>query len=157
MEGFSSLLTPHSLLFLFVVARLFLARDRPHVQLEILDAVFPFASNRDGLVGCPIAHVQVVASYEGKRRRDLRVIENSIYGNMKAYTEVDFSGGLDKGSWSIDLFMKNAFDTRGEIAKSIQCLETVCGDPGGVTAIGPKIYTTVTRPRLIGVRVGRKF
>ena len=103
------------------------------------------------------AHVQVVASYEGKRRRDLRVIENSIYGNMKAYTEVDFSGGLDKGSWSIDLFMKNAFDTRGEIAKSIQCLETVCGDPGGVTAIGPKIYTTVTRPRLIGVRVGRKF
>ncbi|WP_309601787.1 TonB-dependent receptor domain-containing protein [Sphingomonas sp.] len=103
------------------------------------------------------AHVQAVASYEGKRRRDLRVIENEIYGNMKAYAEVDFSAGLDKGSWSVDLYMKNAFDSRGQISKSIQCAETVCGDPDGITSIGPKIYTTVTRPRTIGLRIGRKF
>ena len=103
------------------------------------------------------ANVQAVASYEGQRRRDLRVIENAIYGNLKAYTEVDFSAGLESGPWSLDVFMKNAFDTRGQIAKSIQCSETICGDPGGNTVIGPKIYTTVTRPRMIGVRVGRKF
>ena len=92
------------------------------------------------------ANVQVVASYEGKRSRDLRLYENSIYGDMKAYAEVDFSGGIDKGPWSVDLFMKNAFDTRGQISKSIQCVEAVCGDPDRLTAIGPKIYTTVTRP-----------
>ena len=103
------------------------------------------------------AHVQAVASYEGKRRRDLRDFENSIYGNMKAYTEVDLSTGLDKGPWSLELFAKNLFDVRGQISKSIQCVEAVCGDPGGDTAIGPKIYTTVTRPRTIGLRIGRKF
>ncbi|MEO7410755.1 MAG: TonB-dependent receptor, partial [Sphingomicrobium sp.] len=35
------------------------------------------------------AHVQGVVTYEGSRRRDLRLFENSIYGNMKAYATVD--------------------------------------------------------------------
>ncbi|HEV2044947.1 MAG TPA: TonB-dependent receptor [Sphingomicrobium sp.] len=103
------------------------------------------------------AHVQAVASYEGSRRRDLRLFENSIYGNMKAYTTFDLAAGIDKGDWSVDLFAKNLFDVRGQITKGIQCVEAVCGDPGGATAIGPKIYTTVTRPRTIGLRIGRKF
>jgi len=103
------------------------------------------------------AHIQALITYEGSRRRDLRLFENSIYGNMKAYTSIDLAAGLDKGDWSVDLFAKNLFDVRGEITKGIQCVEAVCGDPGGATAIGPKIYTTVTRPRTIGLRIGRKF
>lgn len=47
--------------------------------------------------------------------------------------------------------------TRRQLAKGIQCLDLTCGDAGGATAIGPKIYTTVTRPRTIGLRIGRKF
>ncbi len=103
------------------------------------------------------AHVQALVSYEGSRRRDLRLFENSIYGNMKAYATVDLGAGLDKGPWSVDLFAKNLFDKRGQVTKGIQCVEAVCGDPGGATAIGPKIYTTVIRPRTIGLRIGRKF
>ena len=103
------------------------------------------------------ANVQAVASFEGKRRRDLRTIENAIYGNLRAYTQVDLSAGLEQGPWSLDLFMKNVFDTRGQIAKSIQCNELICGDAGRATAIGPKIYTTVTTPRMLGLRIGRKF
>ncbi len=76
---------------------------------------------------------------------------------MKAYTSIDLAAGLDKGDWSVDIFAKNLFDVRGEITKSIQCVEAVCGDPSAATAIGPKIYTTVTRPRAIGLRIGRKF
>ena len=51
-----------------------------------------------------------------------------------------------KGSSSLRylaLYVKNLFDTRG--------------DPGGVTAIGGKIYTVYTRPLTVGVRVGRRF
>ena len=103
------------------------------------------------------AHVQAVASYEGSRRRDLRLFENSIYGNMKAYATVDLAAGAERGPWSLDLYVKNLFDKRGEITKGIQCVEAVCGDPGGATAIGPKIYTTVIRPMTVGVRIGRKF
>ena len=103
------------------------------------------------------AHVQAAVSYEGKRRADLRDIENAIIGNLDAYTLVDTSAGIEKGPWSVDLYVKNLFDVRGQITKGVQCLETVCGDPDGLTAEGPKIYTVVTRPRTIGLRVGRKF
>ena len=110
-----------------------------------------------GLGSAMRAHVQGVVTYESRRRRDLRDFENSIYGNMKAYTLVDASAGIDREPWSVQLFVKNLFDARGQIAKGIQCVEAVCGDPFGGTAIGPKIYTTVTRPRMIGLRVGHKF
>ena len=103
------------------------------------------------------ANVQGVFTYEGKRRRDLRPGVNDIYGNMKAYAETDVSAGLDKGPWSLDLFVKNLFDVRGQLSKGIQCREEVCGDQNGETAIGGKIYTVVSRPRTIGLRVGRKF
>ena len=103
------------------------------------------------------ANVQGVATYEGTRRRDLRPGINDIYGNLKSYAEVDASAGLDKGPWSLDLFVKNLFDVRGQLSKGIQCREEICGDSPGLTDGGGKIYTVVSRPRTIGLRVGRKF
>jgi iron complex outermembrane recepter protein len=103
------------------------------------------------------AHAQAAVSYEGDRRQDLRDLENSILGDLDAYTLVDTSVGAEKGPWSVDLYVKNLFDVRGQVTKGVSCLETVCGDPDGLTAIGPKIYTTITRPRTIGLRIGRKF
>jgi outer membrane receptor protein involved in Fe transport len=103
------------------------------------------------------ANLQGVVTYEGKRKRDLRPSINDIYGNMKAFTEVDISGGIDKGPWSLDLYVKNLFDVRGQLSKGIQCREEVCGDSIGATENGGKIYTVVSRPRTIGLRVGRKF
>jgi outer membrane receptor protein involved in Fe transport len=102
-------------------------------------------------------HVQGTMTYEGARRRDLRLIENSIFRNMEAYTLVDLGAGIDRGAWSLNLYAKNLFDKRAEVSRGIQCVETVCGDPGGASGIGGKIYTTITRPRTIGLRVGRKF
>ncbi len=103
------------------------------------------------------ANVQGVLTYEGNRRRDLRPGINDIFGNMKSYAEADVSAGLDKGAWSVDLYVKNLFDVRGQLSRGIQCREEVCGDPFGDTANGGKIYTVVTRPRTIGLRIGRKF
>ncbi|MEO8618906.1 MAG: TonB-dependent receptor [Sphingomicrobium sp.] len=103
------------------------------------------------------AHVQGSLTYEGSRRRDLRGIENSIYGNMKAYALFDTAAGIEKGPWEVELYVKNLFDARGQLSKGIQCVETVCGDPTGGTAIGGKVYTNVTKPRTIGLRVGYKF
>jgi hypothetical protein len=64
---------------------------------------------------------------------------------------------VDKGPWSLDLYVKNLFDVRGQITRGVQCLETVCGDPDGLTAEGPTIYTVVSRPRTFGLRLGYKF
>ncbi|MCY7339499.1 MAG: TonB-dependent receptor [Sphingomonas bacterium] len=102
-------------------------------------------------------HVQLSGSYEGKRTRDLRTIQNGIYGNLPAYSQWDASTGLKSGPWTAELYVRNLFDKRGFESKSIQCTETTCGDPDGLTAIGGKIYTTVTRPRTIGLKFGRTF
>ncbi len=80
------------------------------------------------------ANAQVAASYEGKRRQDVRDIERAIIGNLNSYWEVDTSAGVEKGPWSLDLYVKNLFDVRGQVTRGIQCLETVCGDPDGLTA-----------------------
>jgi iron complex outermembrane receptor protein len=102
-------------------------------------------------------HFQASASHEGRRRRDVRLIEREIYGDLGAYTTVDFSAGVRNDVWTAEIFARNAFDERGALGSFIQCNETVCGDPDGVTALGPKIYTTVARPRTIGIRIGRRF
>jgi len=103
------------------------------------------------------AHVQGIVSYEGNRRRDLRPGINDIYGNLKSYAQVDFGAGIETGPWTADLYVKNLFDVRGQQSKSIQCREEVCGDSIDGTANGGKIYTVVSRPRTIGLRVGYKF
>ena len=103
------------------------------------------------------AHVQGVVTYEGKRKRDLRPGINDIYGNMDSYTEVDLGAGVETGPWSFDLYVKNLFDVRGQLSKGIQCREEICGDPFDTTAFGGKVYTVVSRPRTIGLRIGRKF
>ena len=55
------------------------------------------------------------------------------------------------------MFVKNLFDKRGEISKSVQCNEKICGDVDNLTDRGGKVYTTITRPRMIGLRLGRTF
>ena len=69
----------------------------------------------------------------------------------------DASAGLTFGLWKTELFVKNLFDKRGEISKSVQCNELICGDADNGTDRGGKVYTTITRPHTIGVRLGRTF
>lgn len=103
------------------------------------------------------AHVQMAAAYEGKRSTDLRLAEREIQGWLPAYTSVDASAGVSSGVWDVELYVRNLFDKRGAIGNSLQCPETVCGDPDGLTAIGGKVYTYVIQPRTIGIKVGMKF
>jgi outer membrane receptor protein involved in Fe transport len=102
-------------------------------------------------------HFQLSGSYEGKRTRDLRTLENGLYGNLPAFSQWDASTGLKSGPWTGELYVRNLFDRRGIESKSIQCTEVKCGDPDGLTDIGGKIYSTVIRPRSIGLRIGRTF
>ena len=103
------------------------------------------------------AHVQGNFIHEGPRTSDLRLYERGILGRLDDYDTVDLSAGVTNGRWSAELFVKNLMDVNGATGNTIQCTESVCGDPDGVTAIGPKIYTYVIRPRMVGLRVGTKF
>ena len=102
-------------------------------------------------------HVQFAVNHIGKRRSDLRTLENDIVGNFKAYTTADFSVGVKGEGWGAELFATNLFDSRGVINSAVQCGETICGDAGGDTANGGVFYDNVIRPRLIGVKVSKDF
>jgi outer membrane receptor protein involved in Fe transport len=103
------------------------------------------------------AHIQAGVNYIGKRRSDLRDAENAIKGEFAAYTTADFSIGVKNDLWRIEIYANNAFDSKGVINSSVQCLESTCGDAGHETASGGVFYDYVIRPRVIGLKVGRDF
>lgn len=103
------------------------------------------------------AHLQGTVVYEGSRNGDLRVAIRDIVGDFPSYTTADISAGVERDGWSAELFATNLFDSRGITQRGVQCGETVCGDPGGVTARGGIFYNYTVRPRTIGLKLGRKF
>ena len=111
---------------------------------------FPIGPTTEG-------HFQLSVVHEGRRTRDLRLLERGLYGDLVAHTTVDLSAGIERGPWSLELFARNLFDERGALGSFINCVETTCGDPDGVTARGGIVYTIVARPRTIGIRAGVRF
>jgi outer membrane receptor protein involved in Fe transport len=96
--------------------------------------------------------------HEGKRRSDLRVTQSDILGDLPGYDTFDFSIGIKKDSWSVDLFIKNAFDQRAQLSRFTQCAESVCG-ASGYDAQYPngQVYVLPAQPRTIGVRFEQTF
>jgi len=102
-------------------------------------------------------HAQGAASYIGRRRSDLRTAENAIKGDFDPYTTVDLSLGMKKDNLRFELFVTNLFNSNGVINSGVQCVETVCGDPTGISNTGGAFYDFITRPRIIGLKAGFDF
>ncbi|MES2057684.1 MAG: TonB-dependent receptor [Pseudomonadota bacterium] len=67
-------------------------------------------------------------------------------GRLKSYTTADFAVGGEFGSYSLELFVQNAFDERAELSRFQACGN--CGQRG---------YIVTNTPRTIGIRAGTKF
>jgi outer membrane receptor protein involved in Fe transport len=92
--------------------------------------------------------VQAAAFFEGRRTSDLRLVEREITGDMPGYGTLDLSAGMKKDLWSFDVFLKNAFDNRGQLSRYSECATAVCG---------AQTYIVPVQPRTIGLRVTRDF
>jgi outer membrane receptor protein involved in Fe transport len=92
--------------------------------------------------------VQGSVIYSDERRTDLRDAENEILGNMPSYTTADFSVGLARDSWRLELYVQNAFDEEAQIGRFAQCLESVCGE---------QLYVTTQRPRFVALKFSQEF
>ncbi|WP_324261331.1 TonB-dependent receptor [Altererythrobacter sp. H2] len=103
------------------------------------------------------ARVQAAVNHVGSRRSDLRPFQNGIKGTLDAYTTADFSLGVKNDIYRVELFATNLFNSNGVINTGVQCLETTCGDPDGVSGTGPVFYDAVIKPRIIGLKVGMDF
>jgi outer membrane receptor protein involved in Fe transport len=97
--------------------------------------------------------------HEGRRTSDLRLYSGSgsgalepgarqILGDMPAYALFDLSFGVRKNSWSVDLFVKNAFDENAQYNRFSQCTESVCGS---------QVYVVSGQPRTFGVKFTQEF
>jgi hypothetical protein len=101
--------------------------------------------------------VQGTVSHVGRRRSDLRDQQNAIKGEFPAYTTADFSFGLKGPRYRVEFYVANMFDSRGKYFAGVQCVETTCGDPDGVSNTGGAFYDYVIKPRTVGVKVGADF
>lgn len=81
------------------------------------------------------------SSYEG-------IDPRTTLGRQPAYTEVDFSAGAYWGQSNLDLYVKNAFNSRGEVMRYSECAVTACGS---------EIYVIPIQPRIVGLKFGQKF
>jgi len=94
------------------------------------------------------AYWQGIVNRDGRRSSDLRVEEAAIIGDLPSYVTLDLSAGIKRNNWTLDLFLKNALDERGELYRFAQCAETVCGE---------QTYTIPIQPRTFGIRFTQSF
>ena len=104
-------------------------------------------------------YFQASGFFEGRRRTDLRVVQNNLIGDMPGYASLDLSAGLKKDAWLFDVYMKNVFDSRGELNRFAECATSVCVQPAGsqYANVFGQYYVVPIQPRTIGLRVTRNF
>ncbi len=101
-------------------------------------------------------HVQAVVSHQSSAASDIRTAAiqtgtGLVYspaaqlGRLRAYTTASFSFGAEFSKFSLEAFIDNAFDERGQSSRFAQC--------GSCS----RSYIVPITPRTIGLRVGSKF
>jgi iron complex outermembrane recepter protein len=94
------------------------------------------------------AYWQAALVHQSGASQDLRTYESSIIGSVPAYTSIDLSTGFETDWFTLDFFLRNAADERGELYRYTECQIAVCG---------AQYYVAPIHPRMFGVRVGRSF
>ena len=105
-------------------------------------------------IGSFDAYVQGAAAYVGSRWPDLRTAQRTVLGEEPSYTIANFSTGLGNDSYSVELYVNNAFDEEGQVDRWAQCDALICG--GGSNTLNGT-YITPTAPRTIGLRFAQRF
>jgi outer membrane receptor protein involved in Fe transport len=107
-------------------------------------------------LGSSKGHVQAVVSHQSSASSDIRTAATQTgtgltyspaaqLGDLKAYTTASFSLGAEFGMFSVEAFIDNAFDERGQISRFAECGSCL------------RTYIVPITPRTIGLRVGSKF
>lgn len=69
-------------------------------------------------------------------------------GPTSGFTTFDFSTGVQIDEHAVELYINNVFDERGALSLNTVCATTFCG---------PYARTYPVQPRIVGVRVSRRF
>lgn len=102
----------------------------------------------DGDWGDKDFYVQGAALYQTGATQDLNVDQNALYGNTPGFVSFDFSAGIRTDSWTLDVFLQNAFDKRGQLTKNTFCSIDFCSGSS---------RTFMIKPQFFGIRWGQKY
>ncbi|WP_260928752.1 TonB-dependent receptor domain-containing protein [Novosphingobium sp. 9] len=97
-------------------------------------------------MGAAKVYGQLNGMFQTSATPDLRVAYAEAEGKLKAYGLVNLAVGSEWSSYSLEFFVSNLFDVRGDLSKYIAC--GVCTQ---------RTYIVPTTPRMIGIRAGAKF
>lgn len=100
------------------------------------------------------AHVQLAGVYQTRIRTELQTADDALIGRQDPYGTLDFSFGVENGDsgWSLDAYVTNLTDSRGEAYLSTQCSTAICANPtNGI------VYQTPNQPRTFGLRFGYQY
>lgn len=102
----------------------------------------------DGDWGDKDFYVQGAALYQTGATQDLNVDQNALFGNTPGFVSFDFSAGVRTESWTLDVFLQNAFDKRGQLTKNTFCSIDFCSGSS---------RTFTIKPQFFGIRWGQKY
>jgi iron complex outermembrane recepter protein len=109
-------------------------------------------------IGDKEVFAQVSVVHVGERTTSLPVDDNALLGNMPAYTTADFSAGVKKNGLSVDIYLNNAFDKRGQLYRYAECASQVCAAHDVVPEYpNGQVYTVMNQPRTFGIRFTQEF
>jgi len=94
-------------------------------------------------------HLQGNYTYQSLIWPTLLNTERAVLGSIGGYGVANFTFGIDRANYTLDLIVKNAFDVEGGLSRSAECSITVCGKYA--------TYNQIVRPRLIGLQFGQRF
>ena len=89
---------------------------------------------------------QINGTYQTSASSDLRVDFATAQGKLEGFGQLNLSLGAEWSSYSIEAFIRNLTDERGQLSRFVQC--------GACTQ---RPYIVPTTPRMFGVRAGAKF
>jgi outer membrane receptor protein involved in Fe transport len=93
--------------------------------------------------------------HNGDSRSALLKAESDALGTQDAYTLLDMSFGIQKETWSAELFVDNLTDERAHLYRYSECSVAICAAPDGPGS--GIIYSVINRPRTIGLKFSQKF
>lgn len=100
-------------------------------------------------VGDYEGHVQGSLAHSGSAASRLNIADNAVVGDIEANTTLDVSTGVERGNYSLELFVQNLTNENAALYKTAQCTDQVCG--------GVQSYGVRPRPRTIGIKFNQKF
>jgi len=101
-------------------------------------------------VGDYDSFVQGVALYQGSSTYSLQAAANAFIGDTPSFTSFDLSAGTGKKNWTLEAYIQNVTDERGELGRVSEC-----ADPNGYCYSNYKVIPI--KPMNFGIKYGVKF